>query len=55
MAVAVIDVVDALAGVVGVGMMIPGLLPDKSKDEHETVVRIGAGLSSNKKDNTAGN
>lgn len=50
---AVIDVIGALAGVVGVGMMIPSLLPDK--DEHKTVVRVAAGLSINERDTTSGN
>ena len=40
----VINAVGAIAGLVGLGAMIPGLLPQKSdKDEH--VVRISAGLS----------
>jgi hypothetical protein len=34
-----------VAGVAGVGMMIPGLIPPKPKDpSHTTVVRIGAGI-----------
>ena len=53
MAMAVINVVGALAGVVGVGMMIPGLMPEK--DEHNPVVRVAAGLSSNEDDTTSGN
>jgi len=53
MAMAVISVVGALAGIVSIGMMIPGLIPDK--DEHYPVVRIAAGLSTNRADNTAGN
>ena len=56
MAMAVIDVIGALAGVVGdvvrVGMMIPGLLPDQ--DEDHTIVRVAAGLSSNEGDTTSG-
>lgn len=42
-----------LATLVGVGMMIPGLIPEK--DEHEPVVRIAAGLSSDEADTTSGN
>ena len=53
MAMAVIDVIGALAGFVGVGMMFPGLLPDK--DEHQTVVRVAAGLSTDDGDTTSGN
>ncbi|KAL8706353.1 MAG: hypothetical protein Q9225_007964, partial [Loekoesia sp. 1 TL-2023] len=53
MAMAVIDVIGALAGVVGVGMMIPGLLPHE--DKHQTVVRVAAGLSTNEADTTSGN
>ncbi len=50
MALAVINVV---AAVVGVGLMIPSVIPEK--DEAGTVVRIAAGLSSDEKDTTAGN
>lgn len=50
---AVINVIGALTGVVGVGMMIPSLLP--KQDDKRTVVRVAAGLSTNEKDNTAGN
>ena len=53
MAMAVINVVGAIAGVVGVGMMIPGLIPNK--DEQNPVVRIAAGLSTNREDSTSGN
>ena len=52
MAMAVIAVIDALAGVVGVGMTLPGLFPDK--DEHRTIIRVAAGLSSNEVDITSG-
>ena len=54
MAMAVIEVVGAIAGVVGVGMMIPSLIPDKSKNDQETVVRIAAGLSTYSADSTSG-
>ena len=54
MAMAVIEVVGAIAGVVGVGMMIPSLIPEKSKNDQETVVRIAAGLSTNEADSTSG-
>lgn len=40
------------AGIVGIGMMIPGLLP--KQDEHRTVVRIAAGLTHNEIDTTGG-
>ena len=53
MATAVIEVIGALAGIVSIGMMIPGLIPDK--DEHNPIVRIAAGLSTNRSDDTAGN
>ena len=53
MAMAVLNVIGAITGVVGIGMMIPGLLPDKN--EHRTVVRIGVGLSSQESDSTSGN
>ncbi|KAL8781517.1 MAG: hypothetical protein Q9213_005966 [Squamulea squamosa] len=46
-------VLDVLMGLVGLGMMIPGLIPPK--DEHEPVVRIAAGLSSQESANTKGN
>ena len=52
MAVAVLDVIGALTGIVSIGMMIPSLLPQK--DEHQTIVRVGAGLSSQESANTAG-
>ena len=45
-------VFNVIATLVGVGMMIPGLIPQQ--DEHEPVVRIAAGLSSNLADTTAG-
>lgn len=50
---AVINVIGALTSVVGIGLMIPSVLP--AKDEKQTVVRIAAGLSINEKDDTAGN
>lgn len=53
MAMAVIDVVGAIAGVVGVGMMIPGLIP--KKDDHKPVVRVGVGMSSDVTDGLSGN
>ncbi len=53
MALAVINIIGALTSVVGVGLMIPSLLPDK--DDKKTVVRVAAGLSMNEKDDTAGN
>ncbi|KAL8927833.1 MAG: hypothetical protein Q9172_001206 [Xanthocarpia lactea] len=46
-------VLNVLATLVGVGLMIPGLIPEK--DEHEPVVRIAAGLSSDESDTTSGN
>ncbi|KAL9101493.1 MAG: hypothetical protein Q9163_003241 [Psora crenata] len=53
MAMMVLNLAGVLAGVIGVGMMMPGLIPEKGN--HETVVRIAAGLSSNEADTTAGN
>ncbi len=53
MATMALNVVGAIAGVVGIGMMIPGLIPDK--DKHEPIVRIAAGLTSNTEDTTSGN
>lgn len=53
MALAVLTIVDLVVSGISVGMMIPGLLPDK--DEHKTVVRIAVGLTSNRDDTTAGN
>ncbi|KAL9637200.1 MAG: hypothetical protein Q9164_002344 [Protoblastenia rupestris] len=53
MAVAVISVIGAVAGVVSVGMMVPSLIPEK--DEKLTSVRIAAGLTTNEADTTAGN
>lgn len=50
---AVINIIDAFTSVVGVGLMIPSLLPEK--DDIKTVVRVAAGLSINEKKNTAGN
>ena len=52
MALAVIKVIGTLARVVGVGMTISSLLPDK--DAQRTVVRVAAGLSSNEADTTSG-
>ena len=52
MAMAVIKVIGTLARVVGVGLTISSLLPDK--DEHRTIVRVAAGLSSNEGDATSG-
>ena len=52
MALPVITVIGALAGIVSVGMTVPGLLPEK--DEHRTVVRVAAGLSSSEGDTTSG-
>ncbi len=46
-------VLNVLAALVGVGLMIPGLIPEK--DENEPVVRIAAGLSSDESDTTSGN
>ena len=46
-------VFNVIGTLLGIGMMIPGLIPDK--DEHQTIVRIGAGLSTDESDNTAGN
>lgn len=46
-------VFDIIGTVLGLGMMIPGLIPDK--DEHQTVVRIGAGLSMDESASTSGN
>lgn len=51
-AVAVLDVIGALTGIVSIGMMIPSLLPQQ--DEHQTVVRVGAGLSSEESSSTSG-
>lgn len=51
-AVAVLDVIGALTGIVSIGMMIPSLLPQQ--DEHQTVVRVGAGLSSVESSSTSG-
>ncbi|KAL9123834.1 MAG: hypothetical protein Q9217_006776 [Psora testacea] len=48
-----VDAIGVTAGIVSVGMMIPSLLP--KEDEHQTVVRVAAGLSSNEDDTTAGN
>ncbi|MCJ1366312.1 hypothetical protein MMC16_005440 [Acarospora aff. strigata] len=53
MAMAVINVIGALTGVVGIGMMVPSVLPEK--DEKQTVVRVAAGMTTNEKDDTAGN
>lgn len=39
--------------VLGLAMMLPGLIPDK--DEHQTIVRIGAGLSTDESASTSGN
>ena len=49
----IVDGIGALAGVVGVGMMIPGLLPQV--DLHQPVVRVAAGLSWKESDTTSGN
>ena len=46
-------VFNVIGTLLGIGLMIPGLIPDK--DEHETVVRIGAGLSSDESASTSGN
>lgn len=53
MALAVIEAVGALAGIVSVGMMIPSLLPEKN--EHLTKVRVAAGLSTDSVDTPSGN
>ena len=45
-------VLDVIGTLLGVGWMMPGLIPDK--DEYQTVVRIGAGLSMAKSDSTSG-
>lgn len=50
MAMAVLDVIGALVGVIGIGITIPGLLPDK--DEHRRFIRATAGLSSSEGDKT---
>lgn len=44
MALIALNVVGAITGVVSIGMMIPGLIPEK--DDHKPIVRIAAGLSS---------
>ena len=46
-------VFDVIGTLLGIGLMIPGLIPDK--DEHQTIVRIGAGLSMVQSDSTSGN
>lgn len=48
-AMAVFNIVGTL---VGIGLMIPGLIPEK--DEHQTKVRIGAGLSIDESASTSG-
>lgn len=50
---AALAVISIVASAVSVGLMIPGMIPEK--DEHEPVVRIAAGLSSNEADTTSGN
>ncbi len=52
MALIALNVVGAITGVVSIGMMIPGLVPEK--DDHKPIVRIAAGLSSNIDDSTSG-
>lgn len=42
-----------VTGLVGVGLMVPSVLP--AKDDKRTVVRVAAGLSTDVKDDTAGN
>ncbi len=53
MALLALNVVGVITGVVSIGMMIPGLIPEK--DDHKPIVRIAAGLSSNTHDSTSGN
>ena len=52
MALSVITVIGASARIVSVDMMATGLLPEK--DEHRTIVRVAAGLSSSERDTTSG-
>ena len=46
-------VFNVIGTLLGIGLMIPGLIPDK--DEHQTIVRIGAGLSIDESASTSGN
>ena len=45
-------VFNVIGTLLGIGLMIPGLIPDK--DEHQTIVRIGAGLSIDESASTSG-
>ena len=45
-------VFNVIGTLLGIGLMIPGLIPDK--DEHQTIVRIGAGLWMDESASTSG-
>ncbi len=53
MALAVLNIVGVITGIIGIGMMIPATLPER--DGAHTVVKIAAGLTTNATDSTAGN
>lgn len=46
-------VFNVVGTILGLGMMLPGLIPEK--DEHQTIIRIGAGLSMDESASTSGN
>ena len=49
----VIGVIGSIIGVINIGMGINNMLP--KQDEHQTVVRVAAGLSTDRSDTTSGN